>query len=279
SIRGDLGVSLSTIGRFAEAVAHVEAGLRLWPENALFHAHLGSMLEALDRPKEALESYQRAAALHPDDPMTRDWTLAGLVDAERGDEAIAAFRSWVERDGSRFAQWDGLAELCLLVGAPDDYDATRTQLLEKFGASDDPVVCEKLCRASMLAPIPDDEGQIAGAAIDRAFAVEARRPTERRPRCKLAKAMAEHRAGHDEAALGMFDPEVSETLMPMPQLVRALVLAELGKNAEGLASLARAAAIANWRPPARSSREMWSCTVLRREAESKLMPWLEDFVH
>src|SRR5689334_19715529 len=60
-----LGVVHHQRGKHAEAVAQIDAALRLDPTSAAAHSNRGSSLEALGRLDEALASYERALAIRP----------------------------------------------------------------------------------------------------------------------------------------------------------------------------------------------------------------------
>jgi serine/threonine-protein kinase len=138
-------------------------------------------------------------------------------------------------------------------------------------------MCEQLGRACLLAPIPEDQWAVANTLIDRTLESERRQRTWRYPYFKVAKALSEYRAGHAEDALGLISADVSKVLGPMPQLVRALALSDLHRDAEALAALGQAGAMFDWRLSAALKRESWIFHALRHEAESKMLPNLDAF--
>lgn len=277
-LRGNLAHTLMAMGRATEALPHVELAVARSPQFVAFRVHLGHAHLALGRDDDAIEQFTQAAKLGANSATLRESLLTGFIRAGRGAEAIAAFRSSIPQESRSYEHWDGLLELCRFVGANDDYAASRASLLATFGTSEDPVVCERLCRGAMLAPIDASERGVALAAIDRALAAEANAPTWRNPLLRLAKAMACMRGGESETALGLLDAEVDAALEPMPQLVAALALADLGRNDEARAALAHAATFGDWRIVAASAPESWICHALRREAEAKLLPDLDAFL-
>jgi serine/threonine-protein kinase len=268
-VHGNLAYTLMGLGRPGEALPHVELGVRESPDFMPFRVHLGDILLALGRDAEAVAQFEEAAALGASSGM-RERLITGLIRAGRRPEAIEVFRSSIPKDSRSFQDQDGLAELCLYVGARDAYEAVRTNLLETFGSSPDPAVCVALCRAVMLAPIAEGEKRAAQAASDRGRAA-----AETDPYARLVQALVEYRFGRPEAALRLLDGEVRRVLPPIPQLLAALALADLGRHGEALAELAGAAVAGDWRTVAASAREVWVCHVLRREAEAKLLPDLE----
>ena len=63
----ELGMSLIQVGRFAEAVGHLERAVALDPKSASAHNHLGGALLALGRIQDGLVNIRRASALAPRD--------------------------------------------------------------------------------------------------------------------------------------------------------------------------------------------------------------------
>ena len=278
TVRGNLGLTLATLGRHTEALEHFEFGARARPDSVRFRVDLGSVLSALGRDDEAIERLKEAAVLGGGAAMAREALVTGFIRAGRGPEAVAWLRSSIERGGKAYDQWDGFAELCLFVGARDEYEETRKKLLETFGNSTDPVVCERLCFACMLAPIQESQRDVANAAIERAVAAAESRPTARSLHLRLALALSKYRSRHEDAALSIVEEdEVSNTLQPIPQLIAALALADLDRGPEALVALGHAAMFGDNRLVGASRREAWISHVLRREAESKLLPNLDAF--
>jgi serine/threonine-protein kinase len=276
-IRGNLGLTLAMLGRPADALEQVELALQQRPDDAMLHANRGAYLLTLGRESEAVEEFKRTASMR-DTGMARSWLIMGLIRSRQGPEAVEAFRSSIGNRRDRYEAWDGLAELCLYVEVGDEYENARGELIEAFGSSSDPVVCEKLCRACMLASIAEDDWKIATAAIDRALEGEKHHATWRGPYFRLVKAMSEYRAGRPDEVLRLVDAKVSNVLAPLPQLIRAMALADLRRTGEAMALLAQAAVHSDWRPTAASSTEAWLVEVIRREAESKVLPDLDAFL-
>jgi serine/threonine-protein kinase len=218
-----------------------------------------------------------AAALDPRFPAAKLSLLTALIKSGRGEEAVSRFRSWIEPERDKLGAWEGFAELCLYVGATEEYEDATSDLLELFGSSDDPVVCDKVGRACAFAPVADDELSVARATIERALEAESRKPSGRGPSLRLTKAMLEYRAGAPEATLSLLDAETSKVLQPLPQLLTALALAATGREADGRAMLGRAVAMNDWRLAPVIRADDWRLQILRREAESKLLPNLDAF--
>jgi eukaryotic-like serine/threonine-protein kinase len=274
---GNLGLTLGAVGRHVEAAEQFELGLREDPDDAQMRLNLGQALAELGRDREAIEQYKDVAARAPGYVLVVEPLIAASIREKRTPEAIAVLRSWIEEDQSKYVRWDGLAELCLFAGATQEYENTRADLLRLFGSSRNAIVCEKVGLACLLSPPTEAQQAAAAALIDRALTNEKGRRTQRYPYVKLAKALAEYRAGHLEDALDLIDPEVRSVPGPMPQLVRALALSEVHRDTEALAELAQAATTFDWRPCAADSRDARMYHILRREAESKILPNLDAF--
>jgi tetratricopeptide (TPR) repeat protein len=83
--------------RIEDALAQYAAALELDPDAPEAHAHLGLILLLADRPREALESVDRALATAPDYPEAlyiRGWILLDGLD--RPADAIASLERYLE---------------------------------------------------------------------------------------------------------------------------------------------------------------------------------------
>jgi tetratricopeptide (TPR) repeat protein len=82
---------LSESARWEEALAEIDAALEINPNNAVWHAHRGCILDELDRWEDAVEAYGTALNLEPAD---RDVAVAyglGLCRLERFGQALEVF--------------------------------------------------------------------------------------------------------------------------------------------------------------------------------------------
>ena len=80
-------------GRSAEAIPYLLEVVRLLPDFALGHYHLGAAYARTGRPAEGLAALERAAALLPAYPQT--WLELGRIERSRRRPAAAA--AWLER--------------------------------------------------------------------------------------------------------------------------------------------------------------------------------------
>ena len=297
----NLAMPLASAGRHAEACDALERACGLQAEagpsgvgareSADVRARLGDALLEVNRCEEAEAKYREALALCDGLPF------GGLFEQVRGGlfRVMARSGAWEQgvadiqaglADGPESLQaWYGYAELCAFLGRSDDYRDARTDLLEFFGASTDPLVCESVGRACLLLPLSGDELERTRTLIERALASQAAARDWRYPYFMLARALAEVRAGRLDRALSIVrDGGVSGVLFPAPKLIEALALGRSGQVAEARHALAQAATAfdwgassVDWTPRSADSREMWIFHVLRREAESVILPELEAF--
>ncbi|MCI0430089.1 MAG: sulfotransferase [Rhodospirillales bacterium] len=82
-----LGVSQASLSRAADAVASLEAAIRIDPRHALAHHHLGGALSQLGRRDEAIAAYRTAIGLKPD--LAEAYSNLGLISTWREDDPAA----------------------------------------------------------------------------------------------------------------------------------------------------------------------------------------------
>src|SRR5262249_19580886 len=123
----------------------------------------------------------------------------------------------------------------------------------------------------------DDELRRATGMIDRAITSALVTPDMNWtvPYFRVAKALAEYRAGNDEAAVSILTGEAAKVLQPAPQLIAAMARLRLGQTTEAREALAQAIASFDLSPKrtyADDDREVWIYHLLRREAEILITP-------
>jgi tetratricopeptide (TPR) repeat protein len=89
--RNDLGNALNALGRTAEANAQFEEAQRLDPDSVEAHNNLGNALNAQGRSAEAIAQYEEAIRIDPDYAEARNNLGNVLVAQGRGAEAIPHF--------------------------------------------------------------------------------------------------------------------------------------------------------------------------------------------
>jgi len=286
---------MAETGRHQEACDTLERALRMLPGDvdargaADVRTRLADVLLDLGRREEAVVKLREALALceplELDDAFKQARTTWFEAMARGGtwDEGLVELQENLAARANSIQSWFGYAELCAFLGRNDDYRDARADLLERFGESTDPQVCESVGRACLLLPASGDELARSRALIERAVASVR---DWRLPYFMLARALAEYRAGRADAALSSVrDGAVAQALFPAPKLVEALALGRTGRTAEARHALAQAATAVDWgsrsvdwSQRSATNREMWIFHVLRREAESSVLPEAEAFL-
>jgi tetratricopeptide (TPR) repeat protein len=114
------GKTAASNGQLQESIAQLEAALRLNPDHADAHAHLGAALWQAGRGNEALQHLQRAITLQPQAIKARN-TLAGVRRQQRRwDEAIAGYRGSLAIRPGDIATLNQLGLTCLEAGRPEE---------------------------------------------------------------------------------------------------------------------------------------------------------------
>ena len=88
--RQDMGETMSSLGRFAEAEQHYLAALAIMPQSAAILNDLSVVYHKMRRYDDALATVDRALAIQPDLPQAHSNRGMALTDRGRFDEAIAA---------------------------------------------------------------------------------------------------------------------------------------------------------------------------------------------
>lgn len=107
-------------GELKSAITHLEAALRLNPDHADAHAHLGAALWQAGRGNEAMQHLQRAITLQPRAIRARN-TLAGVRRQQRRwDDALAGYRESLAIRPEDIATLNQLGLTCLEAGRPEE---------------------------------------------------------------------------------------------------------------------------------------------------------------
>jgi serine/threonine-protein kinase len=272
------GNLLKDMGRLDEAIDYFGGVVRDDFKNVWAHINLGKALKHTGRLDEALGHYQEALALDPKNPAAQDGLRSVLMRLGRGEEMRVAWRKTLEGDPPEHDAWDGYAELCLFLGQEEEYRRARRALLDRFGASTDPFIAERIGRACLLLPAPEDELRQAAALIDRAVATGRAKPDWAYPYFLFARGLAAYRQGRLENATAELQGEATFVPGPNRRLVLALAQHRLGRKDEARHTLAEAVVAFDWGAALADSPGTWMCHVLRREAERLILPKLPAFL-
>ena len=174
-----MGISLKTLGYADDAVDYLLAGAARAPEAPEVHINLASALAQADRQEEAVAAYQRALELSPDDADLHDWYngYLGVIDHP---EYLESYRSALARRPSNEALAIALARKLLLNSRGED----ALKVLNEVGAA----VHQSARVAAELSHIYREQGQF-GPALAAARAAVAHAPDDAVARRELATAL------------------------------------------------------------------------------------------
>jgi serine/threonine-protein kinase len=264
--RTALCIELISTGHFSEAIEPLRVCVHDDPNNFDFHRVLGKALETSGDLSGAAEEYRHALALQSNSVEILNWLRDTLVRQEQNDEALAVWQKSLQVSSAAHDQWDGYAEFCLFLGRQDLYRTARTDLLSRFGQSTDRHICERVGRACLLLPGTPQELTQATALIDRAISQEQSNPTGFMRYFKVAKSLADYRAGDFSSAIKILDGDPMQTLGPAPGLILAMAEFKSGDTDSAHDTLEKAITSFNWTDSS-DAHDYWIYSMLRAEAE------------
>jgi serine/threonine-protein kinase len=260
-----------------DAVGYFRASVAVRPTSGRAYLMLARALRDSGDADGAVAAFRQSADLNPTIDVAKELTTAL---AQRGglEDARAAWGELLELDPPDHDSWYGYAELCLFLGREDDYRRARRDLLTRFGATTDPFVAERTGRACLLMPVTGDELRQAVALAERAI-VKRADDQWGHPYFQFVHGLAEYRQGQFEHAINAMS-DASSVLGPAPRLVVAMAQFRSGRVAEARQTLAAAVLAHDWRAIQLQARDRndWIYHVLRREAESLVLPNLPAFM-
>jgi serine/threonine-protein kinase len=271
--------ALSTLGRDAEATEQLRAAITVIPNHPGLLTHLGSSLEVQGRYDEALHHHRQALALDPKNPYAQSRVRAVMVQLGKADEVLTAWLAALETNPLDHTAFNGYAELCVFLGNDDAYQRARQSLLSRFGTTTNPRVAELTARACLLRPVAGDELSRAVALAERAVAVDRSKYLAIYPYFLFAQGLAKFRQGQHDQAIATMRGDASRVLGPAPRLVIAMALHRSGQEAEARKTLAAAVLAHDWRANQAGDQNGWIFHVLRREAETMILPNLPAFLN
>ncbi len=282
-----LGFALHVEARQDEAIAAFDEAIKLAPNTfwARFYRCRALIFEG--RFSEALEDCKAALQAAPQyaDGKTKvsgNWDLKEILyslylRSNRGQELLSLWRKQLDARPLDHDKWFGYAELCLFVGDIKEYERHRDELLALFGDTKDPQIAERVGRACLLRPWTADKEQRATGLIDLALAAPPAQSGSLRPFFLFAKGLAAYRGNNLPTAIQLMQGPAEKVLHPSPLLVAAMARHRSGQKQEALRLLAEAVLSSPWSPGA-SDVDAWISHVLRREAETMILPHLAEFL-
>jgi serine/threonine protein kinase/tetratricopeptide (TPR) repeat protein len=277
----NLGQVHKTMGHLNRAIDEYRKAIAIDPTDAGLHISLGHLLKDKGDSEGAIGEYQKALVI---DPTTTRLGVAycwELIQRGRLEEARTAWQKVLEQEPTDYDSWHNYAELCLFLGQEDAYRRTRTAQLERFGNTTNPVVADRLAKASLLLPGSPEELRQAAALADRALA--AGPEYEWYAYFQLVKALAEYRQGRWDSSAELAKaaatrlPSHSAVTVPA-QLLQAMVQYRKGQTTLAQKTLAGAVSAISGNEASAVSGDAWICHILRREAETLILPNLGPFL-
>jgi len=267
----NLGIHTFLAGQSEIAIDHLQRTIAADPNHTWAYELLGKLY--YDRGDLAQSEASYKAALRLDPTNTSAWLALRFVFLSEGRcEDLARF--WMEQlvqESSTPEEWNGFAELCLYLGNNAEYEHACDELLERFGDSSDPHTCERIGRALLLAPVSGERLARATELIDRALNADPGTYSNwAPPYFRLARALAEFRAGRFETCIATLDSETDVALPPMPYLLKAMSLQQSGRDDEAYRLLTETIQAYDWSEDRATNPEEWIFHILRREAEQSV---------
>jgi serine/threonine-protein kinase len=268
---------LKNRGRIDDAMVELNKAATLdavlWRASA--HAVLGDCWRAKGSLQLALMEFNQSLLLNPAEPSTLSARREVLVQLGLGEAARAEWEQSLTKDSSHDA-WDGYADLCIYLGNQDAYESACHELLERFGSSRDPRICEHTGRACLVGLIGPADCSRAQALVERAVNTELTADQAWiRPYFRVAEGLARYRHKDFNGAVEAIDADSQKVLGPFPHLVLAMAHQSAGRRADALRCFEHALAVFDWDASRMKGSEEWMFHTLRREAERTVMPNLD----
>ena len=271
-IRQNLVLVLWNSGRKDEAIRELRLALHLNPRSALLHAFAGNILENNKQDGEALDLYRQAVAIDPKYTRGQRDLRALLLRQVRWDDARIAWAKALDEGPPEHEDWYGYAELCLFLGRESDYNKARKSLITKFGETKNSAFAERTSRTCLLRPASGEELHRAVALAGSVAAIDKATALGYYPFFQFVQGLAEYRQDHFDRAITLMRGEASGVLGPSPRLVLAMALHRSGRIEEARKMLAEAVATFDWSATRIQDQDGWIQHVLRREAETMIVP-------
>jgi serine/threonine-protein kinase len=199
-----------------------------------------------------------------------------LLKQGRSAEALADWKAALAAHPPAHDEWFGYAELCLFLGEEAEYRRARRELLAQFAATDNPDVAERTGRAALLLPPSQEELQTAVALTERAVAVGRVGHEFNFPYYRFAEGLARYRQGRFDDAIAIMTGDAAQSLGACPRLVLAMALRQKGRSDEAREALEAAIRLHDWTAKSADHQDIWTAHILRREAESLILPASRD---
>jgi serine/threonine-protein kinase len=230
-------------------------------------------LERKNHLDEAVDEYREAARLVPEKRAQWKRDVRKLqMRLGRAAEVRAAWKKQLAARPPAHDDWFGYAELCLFLGYQEEYRRARRELLAQFSTVSDRGVAERVGRACLLLPAPEDELRPAVAVAERALAAGRAGHEGGYPYFRFTEGLARYRQGRLEDAIWLMNGEAASVMGPSPRLVLATAQYQKEQKDQALETLTAAVQSYGWSTVKADNHESWIAHILRREAESFMRP-------
>jgi serine/threonine-protein kinase len=263
---------------YAGAEAAYRKAIALRPTHPMANFGLGIVLMRQGKQLEAVECFRLSLLQNSGDVQTTRNLCRALIALGRGEEACVAWRPILDAHLNEPEFWYGYPELCLFLGRNDEYDRLRAACLRRFATSTDPVTAVRTGRACLILPGTEDELRMASTLSEVAAASRKREHESLRPYIVFTKGLADFRRGRLDSAIVLMEGEASGVWGPAPDLVVAMAKHRLGRMEDAWRAFTMAILACDWSVARSDNIDAWICHVLRREAESMLLPTLPAFL-
>lgn len=261
------------------AVGYFRVAVAIRPTSDQAYAMLGRSLKDAGDGEGAIAAFRKVISLNPNQLVSKD--LAALL-APKGelDETRDAWETFLERSPPEFEPWYGYAQLCLYLNRKEKYERARTTLLDRFGnVSSDWVIAERVGLACLLSTNDGMEFDRTLELINRAEVAAKRTDPAINPYITFVKGLADYRRGEFLAAIPKLQDAADQlTKRPGPRLVLAMAQHRAGMQSEARGNLAEAVTSYNWNPAQATHTTVWVSHILRREAETMILPDMSRFL-
>lgn len=265
AVHYNLGVNFESLNQLDEAIYHYQRVLESEPWHGRAEHQLAWVLLKSGQADDSMAHFRRAIELQHSETSTNQGLRTALLSLGRLEEARAMWEKVINDPRSVHEDVDGYAELCLFLGQEDRYIDACELLLERFGETTNPLVCERVGRACLLKPRSMEVRLAAERLIDRALSLELS-PDQNwaRPYLLFAKALSEYRQERPREAIAILQNEAGAVLPPAPNLVLAMALHAIGESNASRRELETAERAMDGVQSV--NRESWMCKLLHREA-------------
>jgi tetratricopeptide (TPR) repeat protein len=210
-----------------------------------------------DRWKEAAADYSRAVELSRGDSQL--WLEKAEFDFSHGrwQDAGKAYTETLNLDPGDHWTWFQSSAVHLFIGDIAGYRRDCSEMVQRFGQTDDPQIAERIAKSCLLQPDAVEDQKLVQKLAE--LAVTKTEKNTYYPYFMLAKGMAEYRAGNPRIAINwlrkcMKLPSISQPpYKSLAQLFLAMSYHRLGQDKEARETLRQArtlidAQLEKWKP-------------------------------